>query len=277
MKQPVIQYDITPPAKFFSINIDELWRYRDLLYIFVWRDIKVRYKQTALGVAWAILQPLVTMILFTLIFNKLAKIPSENVPYPIFVFAGLLYWDYFSRALTATSNSLIESENIIKKVYFPRLVLPLSTVVTPIIDFFLALTILIGLMAYYRFVPHWEGILLLPVLLIIALFTALGPGLFLAASNVKFRDVRYLLPFFLQILLFATPVIYPISNIPQNYQWIAYLNPLTGVISIARSALFQTTPIDWNLLAISGGMSILFFLIGLTVFQKTQRFFADIL
>lgn len=269
--------EITPPKKLVSINLPEIWRYRDLLYIFVWRDIKVRYKQTAIGVAWAIFQPFLTMLIFTIFFGRLAKIPSDGVPYPIFVYAGLLLWNYFSIALTNASDSLVLNENIIKKVYFPRLILPLSTAVTPILDFALALIVLFGLMIFYHFTPNILGLVLIPFLLLISLCSAWGLGVFLASINVKYRDVRYALPFFIQIMLFLTPVIYPVSMIPQKYQWIIYLNPMSGVIQTARTSLFGSGPIDWSILMMSFGISLLLVYAGIYYFRKTERFFADIL
>ncbi len=270
-------YEITPPKKLVNINLPEIWRFRDLLYIFVWRDVKVRYKQTAIGVVWAIFQPLFTMLIFTVFFGKLAKMPSDGVPYPIFVYAGLLLWNYFSSALTNASDSLVANESIVKKVYFPRLILPLSTTVTPVLDFLLALVVLFGLMAFYHFTPSILGIILLPFLLLISLLSAWGLGIFLASVNVKYRDVRHALPFFIQLMLFLTPVIYPVSLIPSGYQWIVYLNPMSGVIQTARSSLLGSSPVDWNILLISLAISLIFVYGGIYYFRKTERFFADIL
>ncbi len=268
---------ITPPKSLIQINLPELWRFRELLYIFVWRDIKVRYKQTILGVAWAIFQPFVTMIIFTIFFGRLAGLPSDSVPYPIFVYTGLLFWNYFSTALTNATNCLVENENIIKKVYFPRLILPISTTVTPTIDFLAALVVLFGLMVYYRYMPDWQGIVLLPILIVVALLAAAGLGLFLSSVNVKYRDVRYILPFFTQILIFVTPVIYPVGLVPEKFQWLLYLNPMTGVITAARATLLGTGVVDWALVGVSLLMAIAFFLVGIVYFRKTERFFADII
>lgn len=270
-------YEITPPKKLVNINLPEIWRFRDLLYIFVWRDIKVRYKQTAIGVIWAIFQPLFTMLIFTVFFGRLAKMPSDGVPYPIFVYAGLLLWNYFSVALTNASDSLVANESIVKKVYFPRLILPLSTTVTPVIDFLLALVVLFGLMAFYHFVPNLIGIILMPFLLLISLLSAWGLGVFLASVNVKFRDVRHALPFFIQLMLFLTPVIYPVSLIPAKYQWIVYLNPMSGVIQTARTSLLGSGPVDWGILFISFAISLALVAGGIYYFRKTERFFADVL
>ncbi len=274
--ESVKQYTIEPPKKFANINFSELWRFRELLYIFVWRDIKVRYKQTAVGVAWAVFQPLFTMLIFTIFFGRLAKVPSDGVPYPIFVYCGLLLWNYFSVALTNASDSMIINENIIKKVYFPRLLLPFSTAITPIIDFAVSLIILFILMAFYHFTPHILGIILIPFLLLISLISASGLGILLASINVKYRDVRYALPFFIQMLLFITPVIYPVSMIPAKFQWIILLNPMSGVITTARNAFLHGT-FNWHLPAISLGIGLVLLIVGISYFRKTERFFADIL
>ncbi|MFA5927115.1 MAG: ABC transporter permease [Patescibacteria group bacterium] len=272
-----MKYEISPPKGLIQINLSELWRYRDLLFIFVWRDVKVRYKQTVLGIIWAIFQPLLVMVIFTVFFGQLAKIPSDGVPYPIFVYSGLLLWNYFSSALTNASDCLIVNESIIKKVYFPRLILPISTAITPIIDFFFALIVLLGLMWYYGFAPSLSSILILVLLLLISLLTALGLGLFLASVNAKYRDVRYILPFFIQVLMYITPVIYPVSIIPARFQWIMYLNPMAGVITAARATLLHTAALDGRSPIIALGISLLIFILGVGYFRKTERFFADVL
>ena len=274
--QPSISYEIRPPRGLVQINLQEIWRFRDLLYIFIWRDIKVRYKQTVLGITWAVLQPLLTMIIFSLFFGRLMKIPSNGIPYPIFVYAGLLLWNYFYSALTNTSNSLIDNENIIKKIYFPRLILPISTAITPLADFIFAFVVLLGLMWFYHYPPHWLGLLLVPLLLIVVCGSALGLGLFLSSVNAKYRDVRYILPFFTQLLLFVTPVIYPLDIIPQRFQAIALLNPLAGAITVARSSLLGI-PLDngGQLLGISLLITLGLIIFGIAYFRKTERFFAD--
>ena len=269
--------EIVPPKSLISIDFNELWKFRDLFYIFVWRDIKVRYKQTVLGILWAIFQPLFTMLIFTIFFGRLAKVPSDNIPYPIFVYTGLLLWNYFSTSLTNASNCLIENEGIIKKVYFPRLILPFSATITPVIDFCFALIILFILMLFYHFTPGIIGIIIIPVLLIISFLSAAGLGLFCSAVNVKYRDVRYILPFFIQLFMFITPVIYPISIIPQKFQWLIFLNPMAGVITLARSSLLHTAIIDWRLLGVSLISAIILLFLGINYFRKTERFFADIL
>lgn len=265
------------PKKIFSLrDISELWKFRELLYFFTWRDLKVRYKQTFIGAAWAIFQPLITMIVFTIFFSKLAGIPSDNVPYPIFVYSGLLFWQFFSSALSDTSNSLTANQSIITKVYFPRLLLPISTVLTKLVDFFIAAVILVFLMFYYGFVPRIESILIIPLALFMTFMASTGLGLVLASINVKYRDVRYILPFFIQILLFVTPVIYP-ASIAQKYSWILALNPMTGVIQSARSTLLGTSPLNWNLVGISFAACVVLMLVGVYTFKKVERFFADIL
>jgi len=268
---------IIRPKKTFSLeDFREIWRYRELLYFFTWRDLKVRYKQTLIGVAWAIVQPFTTMVIFTVFFGKLAGIPSDSVPYPIFVYVGLLFWQFFSGALTETSNVLISNQSIITKVYFPRLILPLSSVLTKFVDFAIASIILVGMMIYYGFLPHLTGFLLVPLLLFITFMAAVGGGLCLASINVKYRDIRYALPFFIQILLFVTPVIYP-ASIAGAYSKFLALNPMTGVIQTARAALLGTTPVNWTLLGISFVACLVLLTIGVIYFKKVERYFADIL
>ncbi len=267
---------IIRPKKTFSWNdIRELWQYRELMYFFTWRGLKVRYKQTVIGVLWALLQPFITMIVFSIFFGGMAKMPSDGIPYPIFVYVGLLIWQFFSSALTETSNCLISNQAIITKVYFPRLILPISAVLTKLVDFFVASLILVGMMIYYSYTPNLIGLLIIPLLLFISFLAAVGGGLFLAAVNVKYRDVRYALPFFIQILMFLTPVIYP-ASIAGKYSWMLALNPMTGVIKAARSALLGGAPINWILLLISFIATSILFIIGIIYFKKTERYFADI-
>lgn len=266
---------IRPKKMFHLSDLKELWQYRELLYFFAWRDLKVRYKQTIIGAGWAIFQPFINMVVFSIFFGGLAKIPSDNVPYPIFVYVGLIFWQFFSSALSDTSNSLIGNQSIITKVYFPRLILPISSVVTKFVDFIIASLILIGLMFYYGYTPNLIGLLILPLLLIITFMAAVGGGLFLAAINVKYRDVRYALPFFIQILLFLTPVIYP-ASIAGKYSAILAINPMMGVIQNARAALLGTAPINWALLSISFLACLILLFIGIYVFKKIERYFADI-
>ena len=271
------QTTVIRPKKTISLqDFKEIWSHRELLYFFTWRDFKLRYKQTFIGVAWALFQPIVSMIVFSLFFGKLAGVPSDNVPYPIFVFIGLLFWQFFSDALTNTSNSLTNNQSIVTKVYFPRIILPISTVVTKLVDFGIAAIILIGLMFYYHFVPSLEGLLLLPLLLFVTFIAALGSGLFLASINVKYRDVRYILPYFIQLFMFITPVIYS-ASIAGKYSWILAFNPMSGVIQTARAAFLHTAPINWLLVSISIIASIFILVVGTIVFKKTERYFADII
>jgi len=266
---------IRPKKTFGWQDIREIWQYKELLYFFTWRDLKVRYKQTVIGILWAIIQPVGTMVVFSIFFGRLANMPSDNIPYPIFVYTGLLFWQFFSAALSQTSNSLISNASIVTKVYFPRILLPISGVVTQFVDFFIASVVLVGLMFYYGYIPHLTGLLILPLLLLITFLASVGGGLFLASINVKYRDVKYALPYFIQILLFVTPVIYP-ASIAGNYSWLLAINPITGVIKGARGALLGTEPVNWLLLAISFTAVVILFGIGLYFFKKTERYFADI-
>lgn len=270
-------YEIKPPRGLIKIDLKEIWQYRDLLYILIWRNIKIRYKQTIVGIGWAIFQPLVSMSIFTVFFGRLAKIPSDNIPYAIFVFTGLLYWNYFSSALTMASDSLIEDESIIKKVYFPRIIVPISTAATPIIDFFFSVLVLFILMLVFRFTPNFWGILLIPALILITFLSASGLGLFLSSLNVKYRDVRYILGFFIQILFFISPIIYPASIVPDKFKLIFYLNPMSGVITSARDTLLHHFSPNWFLLLISLITGLIFIIGGIIYFRKTERFIADIL
>lgn len=267
---------IRPKKTFSFADFQEVWRHRELLYFFVWRDLKVRYKQTAVGVGWAIFQPFMAMVVFSVFFGGLANMPSDGVPYPIFVYTGLLFWQFFSASLGGVSSSLISNQAIVTKVYFPRLILPLAIIATDLVDFFVASTVLVGLMFYYGFVPHLSGLLVLPLLLFITYLAALGGGLFLASINVKYRDVRYILPYFIQMLLFVTPVIYP-SSIAGAYSWILAINPMTGVIKAARATVLGTEPINWLLLGLSFIAVSILLIIGVVMFKKMERYFADII
>jgi len=268
---------VIKPKKTFSLkDIKEIWQYKELLYFFTWRDLKVRYKQTAIGALWAIFQPFMAMVVFSVFFGELARIPSDGVPYPIFVYTGLLFWQFFSSSLSAVSGSLISNQAIVTKVYFPRLILPLAVITTDLVDFCVASVVLVGLMFYYGFLPHLIGIIIIPLLLVITFFAALGGGLFLASINVKYRDVRYILPYFLQMLLFVTPVIYP-SSIAGKYAWILAINPMTGVIKAARATILGTEPVNWLLLTLSFVAVFILLAIGVVMFKKMERYFADII
>lgn len=267
---------IKPRSGWIGLNIKELWLYKELFYIFAWRDIKVRYKQTIVGVAWAFFQPVATMVIFSLFFGGLAKVPSDGVPYPIFVFSGLLFWNYFSTSLTGASNSLVANESMIKKIYFPRLLLPLSATITPLIDLGIAFLVLAGLMAYYQFVPTLAGILLIPALVLLSFLSASGIGSLLAAINVRYRDVREALPFFIQTTFFLTPVIYPTTLVPEKYQWLLGLNPMVGIIEAARAGIIGNRPINYTLLALSTCIAVAVFILGIYYFKKTEKIFADV-
>lgn len=266
---------IRPKKELTWRDITEIWQYRELLYFFTWRDIKVRYKQTIVGIGWAIFQPFMTMVVFSIFFGHFGKIPSDGIPYPIFVYVGLLFWNFFSSSLNGASASLNSNTGIVTKVYFPRLILPISSTITNFVDFILASSILAAIMAYYHFLPNPAGLLILPLLLVITFMIAVGVGMFLASINVKYRDIRYALPYFIQMLLFVTPVIYP-PSIAGKYSWILAINPMTGVIKAARAAILGTSPINWLLLGISAIFGVLSLIIGMIFFQKTQRYFADI-
>jgi lipopolysaccharide transport system permease protein len=259
------------------INFKELWAFRELLYFLAWRDIKVKYKQTVLGVAWAILQPFLTMIVFSILFGKLAKVPSEGIPYPIFVYAGLLPWNYFSSALSNSGNSLVASSNLITKVYFPRLIIPASASLSSLLDFFIASIILIGMTFFYHFTPVALGIIMIPVLVFMTFIVAVGCGLWLSALNVEYRDFQYVIPFLVQIWMFVTPVIYPVTLFPEKYHWILSLNPMGGIIVAFRAATLGHQPINWDLLFISSGVGFLIFFTGLLYFRKVERSFADVI
>ena len=268
---------IKPKKGLANLDLRELWHYRELFYFFAWRDIKLRYKQTIFGIAWAILQPFIAMVVFSIVFGKLARMPSDDIPYPIFVYAGLLLWTVFSTSLNNASQSLITNANIVQKVYFPRIILPAASIMVSLVDFFFAALIFAGIVAYYKFVPNFEGLLLLPLLLLVTTFASLGLGWFLAAFNVQYRDVRYALPFFIQLLIFITPVIYPVSIVPKAYQWILALNPMTGVIETFKAGFLGTVPINWATFGISVAASIIFLIFGLWYFLKTEKTFADII
>lgn len=266
---------IRPSRGWIPINLHDLWRYRELLYFLTWRDVKVRYKQTLLGFAWAIIQPFFMMIVFTLFFGNLAKIPSEGIPYPLFNYAALLPWTLFAEGLRRSSNSLVQESNLVKKVYFPRLIIPLAGVLSPVVDFAIAFTVLIGMMFYYGYVPTMN-IILLPGFIILALMTALGVSLWLSAINAKYRDVRYTVPFLIQIWLFASPIVYSSSLLPEKYQLIYGLNPMAGVIEGFRWALLGTDP-PGQMIGVSVILVILVLVSGAFYFRHQEKSFADVI
>lgn len=271
---------IQPSRRWAPLDLAALWEYRELLYFLVWRDVKVRYKQTLLGAGWIILQPVVSMIVFSLLFGALLNVPSNGVPYPLFAFAALLPWNYFAGSLARTSGSVVNSANLISKVYFPRLVVPLGGVVAGLVDFCVAFVVLIGLMLFYRMAPT-PAIVLLPGFLLLAMATALGFGLWLAALNVRYRDVNYLVPFLVQIWMYLTPVIYPATIIPERYRWLLALNPMTGVVEGFRWALLGGYLTDAHaprgLFAMSVGISLAVLISGAYFFKATERSFADVI
>lgn len=267
---------IKPKPRWKLLDFSEIWRYRELFFVFAWRDIKVRYKQTVLGAAWAVFQPLTSMFIFTVFFGNFAKIPSGELPYSLFVLIGLIFWNYFSGILSRASNSLIENEGIVKKVYFPREILPLSTIGANLVDFGISLILLFVVCLYFQILPNALVFLLIPLGLIIGTLGAGGLGLLSSAFNVKYRDVRYVLPFFIQMMIFLTPVIYPTSIMRPSLQYLIALNPMTGVIEAERIVFSGNTAIDWTTLAISGIASAILFIAGLYYFKSTERFFADL-
>jgi lipopolysaccharide transport system permease protein len=266
---------IEPQKGWRTLNLRELWAYRELLAVLTMRDIKVRYKQTVLGVTWAVIQPLLTMILFSIVFGRLAKIPSDGLPYPIFVYAGLLPWTFFANALSNSGNSLVGQQHLISKVYFPRLIIPLSSVGTGLIDFAISSVLLLALMMYFGIGWSWH-LLAVPFLILAVIFIALGVGTLLSALTVSYRDFRYVVPFMVQFWMYATPVVYPASLFPEKWQWVLFLNPMSGLIEGFRSA-FLHRPFDWVGISISLSVAALVFMLGIFYFEKMERRFADII
>jgi lipopolysaccharide transport system permease protein len=243
------------------IDFRELWVFRELLFFLSWRDIKVKYKQSLLGIAWVILRPVVGMVIFSILFGRIAKFPSEGVPYPIFVFIGLLPWTYFSTSLTASTTSLVSGANLVSKIYFPRIMIPMSANLSNMLDFFISLTVLIIMMIYYKIIPQ-TGIILAPIFIFAIFITALGPGMLFSALNVRYRDVGYVVPFIVQIWMFLTPVIYPVSFIPEKYRLLMYLNPMSGLIESFRASVLGHMELNMN---------------GLFYFKKVEQTFADVI
>ena len=267
---------IEPSHGWVSLKLKELWNYRELLYFLTWRDIKVRYKQTALGAAWAIIQPFFTMIVFSLFFGNLAQVPSDGIPYPIFSYAALVPWTFFANGLTNSANSLVGSQNLITKVYFPRLVIPISNVISGVIDFLLAFAVLLILMLFYGILPT-VNVIWLPFLLLLAFITSLGVGLWLSALNVQFRDIRYIVPFLVQFWMFATPIAYPSSLIKNDLLRVLYgLNPMTGVVEGFRWALLNTDSAPGPILIASTLAAIVVLVSGLFYFRRMEKTFADV-
>ena len=259
-----------------ALDLHELWAYRELLYFLTWRDVKVRYKQTFLGIAWAVIQPLFTMIIFTLFFGRLAGLDARTggIPYPLFAYAGLLPWTFFSNALTSSGNSLVGSANLITKVYFPRMIVPGAAVAAGLIDFAIGFAMLVPLMVYYR-VSLTLNLIMLPVLVLLITILATAVGMWLSALNVKYRDIRFALPFLIQLWMFVSPIIYPANILPQRWRWLLDLNPLTGIIEGFRSALFGQ-PFNWTSLAISAVLTLVTLVYAAFSFSRVERRFADI-
>jgi lipopolysaccharide transport system permease protein len=257
------------------LRVGELWAYRELLWVLAGRDVRVRYKQTLLGAGWAVLRPLLSMVIFTLVFGKLASMPSDGYPYPVFVYAGLLPWTFFAAAVAAAGGSLISSANLISKVYFPRLIVPLSSIGTNVVDLSVATVVLLVLMAYYQVGVTWR-LAVAPLLFLGTVFTALGIGTLVSALTVAYRDIHHLLPFLLQVWMFVTPVIYPVSMVPERWRWLLLLNPMTGLTEGYRSA-FLGRPFDVGALVGSGLVSLACFVAGVAYFERVERQFADVI
>ena len=267
---------IQPSKGLFNFDLRELWQYNELLYFLVWKEVKVRYKQTIIGGAWAIIQPLLTMVIFTIIFGRLAKIPSDGMPYPVFTYTALLPWMLFAQALTRSGGSLVYNANLITKVYFPRLLVPLSAALAPIVDFIVSFLILLGMLAWYG-IPPTLGILALPFFLALTLVTAISVNLWLAPINVKYRDVAHTLPFLSQIWMYASPVVYPLSMIPEKWQFLYSINPMVGVIEGFRWALLGKQSPNFMAMVMSILVVMALFLGGILYFKKMEQTFADVI
>ena len=267
---------ITPSKGWLSLNLREVWAYRELLGILAWRDVTVRYKQSIAGVGWAIFQPVMTALIFAVIFGKFAKLPSDGIPYPVYTYCALLPWNYFARSLGSASDSIVDSSHLITKVYFPRLILPISKVFAGLIDFLIAFLILVGMMAWYKISPTW-GLIYLPLFILMATLTALGIGLWFTALNVKYRDVRFLVPFISQVWMYASPVAYSISIVPENLKWLYSLNPMVGVIEGFRWALLGKAAPSYETMMIPMGIVSVLLVGGFYYFRRTEKMFADII
>jgi lipopolysaccharide transport system permease protein len=266
---------IRPGSRWPAVDVQELLAYRGLFYFLVWRDIKVRYAQTVLGVGWAILQPVLAMVVFTIIFGNFASIPSDGIPYPLFSLGALVLWTYFSTALNGASSSLINHTNLLTKVYFPRIMIPLAPVLAGMVDFAIAFLILLAMMVAYGVVPAASAVVL-PLFVLVALLSAAGVGLFLAALNVQYRDVKYVTPFLVQVWMYASPIVYPMSMVPEQYRHLYALNPMAGAIDGFRSTLLGTGAVDWSTLGISLLSAGLLFLAGAVYFRRMEQVFADV-
>lgn len=267
---------VEPKKGWMPVNLQEVWKFRELLYFLAWRDVKVRYKQTALGVIWALLQPVLTMAIFSVLFGRFARMPSDGAPYPIFVFIGLLPWNYFASVLGSSTNSLVAGSNLVSKIYFPRLIIPASSAFAALLDLAIGFSVLGVLMLYYG-VGVSASTLLVPVLVLITLVNAVGFGLWFSALNVRYRDIQYVIPFLIQIWMFVTPVIYPRSLLGDKYGWLLLLNPMGGVIEAFRPAVLGNLPIPWAPLFISSAVGFAVFAGGVFYFRRVERHFADVI
>jgi lipopolysaccharide transport system permease protein len=267
---------IRPTKGWAALRLHELWEYRELFYFLVWRDIKVRYKQTALGATWAIIQPFFTMVVFSLFFGHLAKVPSDDIPYPLFSFAALVPWTFFANGLTQSSNSLVGNARLVSKVYFPRLVIPLSSVLAGLLDFAIAFVVLLGMMVFYGVFPSLLPLCALPFLILLALITATGVGLWLSAMNVHYRDIRYAIPFLIQVWLFATPVAYPSSLLHEPWRTLYGVNPMVGVVEGFRWTLLGAKTVPGPMVLVSTAVAILLLVTGALYFRRMERTFADV-
>ena len=273
--EPTPTVVVEPAAGFFHLALGALWQHRELLYFLVWREVKVRYKQTLIGAGWAVCQPLLAMAIFTIIFGYFAGIPSDGVPYPVFAYVALLPWSYFSEAITRGAGSLVADANLIRKVYFPRLVIPLASVITPLVDLSLAFLLLIGMMAWFAITPTWAAAAL-PLFVLLAVVTALTTCLWLSALNVRYRDVRHTVPFLIQLWMYASPVVYPVSMVPDQWRLIYSLNPMVGVIEGFRWALLGKGSPDLAAITISTAAVLVLLVAGLMFFSRTESTFADV-
>ncbi len=267
---------IQPRKGLFQLDLGSIWNSRELLYFLIWRDVLTRYKQTAIGAAWVVLQPLINMVLFTLIFSRLAKIPSDGIAYPVFAFTALLPWAYFAQALTKTSGSIVGSSNLVTKIYFPRLLIPLAACIAPVVDLVFSFLVLLVLMACYGIAPTW-AILYLPVFLGLAIITALAVGLWSSALNVRYRDVGSIIPFVAQIWMYASPVAYPVSVVPEKWRLLYSLNPMVGVIEGFRWALLGKQSPDFSAMAVSAAVVTVLLAGGIVYFKKMEQSFADVI
>lgn len=265
---------IAPRRVWWAIRLGEVWRYRELLYFLGWRDIKVRYKQAVLGVLWALIQPFVKMVVFSLVFGRLARIDSGGIPYAVFVYAGLLPWGFFADAVSRSGHSLVAGATIVRKAYIPRLTMPIASASSALFDYAISFAILLGLMVYYSLPMHVSLLLVLP-LTFLTLLVALGVGLFASALNAAYRDVQHVIPFLIQIWMFLTPVIYPVSALPPRYQWVLLANPMTGIVAAYRAAILGAA-VPWSQLGISAGIASILLAAGLVFFRSMDRYFADV-